>query len=135
MVRTKPDQDFDWVQARTECSPSAIFERLKISLKTDAKIRTQALIQKGSDYGFSVISEGRSVSVFVQGNNLSRSVVFDLTEDGVSVHTGDKHIAEATLTLNDEGECRLKVGDKELELWQFRKFALEEFFFVDHRRV
>jgi hypothetical protein len=35
------------------------------------------------------------------------------------------------VTLNDEGECRLKVGDDELEEWQVLKRALETLFFGD----
>jgi hypothetical protein len=40
-----------------------------------------------------------------------------------------KTILEGTLSLSDETECRLKVGDKELTFWQFRKRALENLFF------
>jgi len=40
-----------------------------------------------------------------------------------------KKILEATLTLNDSGECRVKIGGQEYELWQMRKKALENLFF------
>jgi hypothetical protein len=33
------------------------------------------------------------------------------------------------LTLNNNGECRLRVKDEELEQWQVRRMALEELFF------
>lgn len=35
----------------------------------------------------------------------------------------------ATLTLNDLGECRLRVGDQELDRWQVLRRALEPLFF------
>jgi hypothetical protein len=36
---------------------------------------------------------------------------------------------KATLTLNDMGECRLKINGQEREFWQFRRTALEDLFF------
>jgi hypothetical protein len=41
----------------------------------------------------------------------------------------DKEKCIATLTLNNEGECRLLVNGQELEEWQFRKMMWEELFF------
>jgi hypothetical protein len=40
-----------------------------------------------------------------------------------------KKMFEVTLTLSDEGECRLNVNEKERELWQVRRMALEELLF------
>jgi hypothetical protein len=36
--------EFDWVKARTACSSTAVFEKLKLSVKNDAEIRTAALL-------------------------------------------------------------------------------------------
>jgi hypothetical protein len=36
---------------------------------------------------------------------------------------------DVTLTFNDEGQCRLNVKEKECELWQVRRMALEELLF------
>jgi hypothetical protein len=41
----------------------------------------------------------------------------------------DAVLLEAGLTLNDEGECRLRTGEQELTFWQFRKRALYNLFF------
>ena len=34
-----------------------------------------------------------------------------------------------TLTFNDEGDCRLHVDERERDLWQVRRMALEELLF------
>ena len=60
----------------------------------------------------------------------SSSVMLKLRETSISVH--DDHnqpIMEATLTLSDDGHCRLKVNNQEKEFWQFRRMALEALFF------
>jgi hypothetical protein len=35
------------------------------------------------------------------------------------------------LTLSDDGNCHLRVGETEYTFWQFRKLALHDLFFVD----
>jgi hypothetical protein len=125
-----PTSDFDWVKARTDCSISNVFERLKITVARDAAARTDTLIKGGAHHGFSAVPEGRTVSVVLQGVPEQMSVVFEKKETAIAVRDGEgKQTFEATLTLNDSGECRLKVDGKELDLWQFRKLALESFFF------
>jgi hypothetical protein len=122
--------EFDWVKARTECSPDIVFERLRMSAKSDAHSRTQTLLEKNANYGFVVTSHGSTFSVVLQGNGLHRAIVFTKTAEGVDViDEQDRPLLKATLTLSNECECRLKVSDTELDLWQFRKMALEEFFF------
>jgi hypothetical protein len=60
----------------------------------------------------------------------SRSVDFVCTRDEIQVSDDkDQLLYSASLTLNDEGKCRLRVGDKELTQWQFRRMALEKLFF------
>jgi len=114
------------------CSPTEVFQRLKLDVKADAEARTRYLLDHNGTYGFTAISNGRSISVFIQGGGVTPgpSVVFTQTEDGISVHDeADNLIFDATLTLSDKGECRLKVDGLELESWQFRKLALEDLFF------
>jgi hypothetical protein len=35
----------------------------------------------------------------------------------------------ASITLTNGGQCKLRVGEEELEQWQFRRMALEKLFF------
>src|SRR4051812_18183480 len=98
-----PASDFDWVKARTECSPATVFQRLKIGIKADVEARSRSLLEAKAGYGFTAISEHGTMTVFLQGNSLRGSVVFEQTENGITVHDGnDKLLCEASLTLNDD---------------------------------
>jgi len=56
--------------------------------------------------------------------------VFALAGKTIQVKNGDREVLfEAGITLNDAGECKLRVDTEEVESWQFRRRALEELFF------
>jgi hypothetical protein len=97
----------------------------------DYQLSTTVVLERRAVYGFITTAHGNRFSVVLQSTGLeSRSVVFEQTEVGVVVKDGDDNeVLEATLTLNNQGECRLKVGKEELEFWQFRRLVLEDFFF------
>jgi hypothetical protein len=122
--------DFDWVTERHRCSPLAVFESLKIELQSDVKARNAV---RGEDryYGFeSTVVQGDSIVVIRNGNNISDSVTFSLEDGKIVVYDRKRTpLLEATLTLNNKGECRLKIKGEECELWHLRKMALEELFF------
>jgi hypothetical protein len=73
--------------------------------------------------------EPNHIVVVKEDESFGKYVTFRLikTEIVVSDDSG-KPVFSASLTLNDDGECRFKVADKELDSWQFRKKALEEQF-------
>jgi ornithine cyclodeaminase/alanine dehydrogenase-like protein (mu-crystallin family) len=68
---------------------------------------------------------------------ISNKVVVDLL--GQCARAGELHHAldcglsqedvyaelQASITLNSDGQCKLKVGNDELEQWQVRRMALE----------
>jgi hypothetical protein len=57
-------------------------------------------------------------------------VRFNLGDDAIHVEAQGLTLHMiAGLTLNDHGECRLLVDDKELDQWQFLKRAREPLFF------
>ncbi len=59
-----------------------------------------------------------------------RSVDFALSKDRINVYNDkDEIMLAATITLNNEGKCRLVVEEEELTQWQFRRMALEKLFF------
>jgi hypothetical protein len=122
--------DFDWVRERAECSPGPIFERLRMQVKRDVETRRK-IAGDASPYKFSFVSEGKSFAAVVDGSSVYRAVRFTLNDDGITVYNGaiEREMFRATLTLADDGECRLKVGEKEYDPWQFRKLALEDAFF------
>lgn len=123
-------ENFDWVRALSECSVGAVFETLRQQVKRDVEIR-QGLRTEHVHYGFQFISTStNSFSVMVEGNKVHDTVWFERKENEIAVH-GEEGIPSfsGTLTLNADGECRVKVEDSEYELWQIRKMALERLFF------
>jgi hypothetical protein len=122
----KPTEDFDWVTARAHCSPVAVFEKLRLQVKADVQIRNKLLINQRD--AFSVIENGDSFSVIVPSNPLPK-ITFSLVDVEIVVDRKGRLLCEATLTLCDDGECRVKIDGQERDFWQMRKLALEELFF------
>jgi|ERR1017187_3611528 hypothetical protein len=122
--------DFDWVNALSACSAVKVFQELIMQAKDDVNKRKAQLRQGGNEYSFETAMNKDDLKVFVMGNKISGSVTLSC-RDGeiVALNHDDKVMFAARPTLNDEGECRLRVNGKECELWQVRKMALEELFF------
>ncbi len=56
-------------------------------------------------------------------------VEFNCEANRIVVRNQDREFS-VTLTLNNEGRCKLRVdGAEELEQWQVRRIALEKLFF------
>ena len=125
----KETPKFDWVAARSSCSLPNIFKERRLQVEEDVKTRN-ALRPNNSPYEFSVAVNGDDFSVLLEAKDGHRSVIFSLGEHAILVRgdNGDK-MFEVTLTFNDEGECRLNVNEKERDLWQVRRMALEELLF------
>ena len=127
-MKTLPG-DWDWVSARHECSPRKFFERLDLLAQQNVKQRNAI---GGAAFGhvshkslFSVFGENRS------GPLGSPAVRFVLDDKGtIRVEASGLDVGfEGELTLNNSGECRLKVGSEELSEWQVLKRALEPLLF------
>lgn len=128
----KPEKDtpkFDWVTKRFQCSFPNVFKALRLEIEEDVKTRN-ALRPDHSPYEFSVAENGDEFTVLLEAKTLKRSVVFSLAEHAILVRDDKgKDVLEVTLKFNNEGECRLIVNDKERELWQVRRMALEDLLF------
>jgi len=120
--------DLDWVTARHQCSLDSIFNQLATQVQAD--VETRKALSSGTPLRCDV--ENHVISVILEGiPGMADSVHFCKTESGIEVWDKNrKHMFVGTPTLNDEGECRLKVKGEEKELWQFRKMALEDLFFT-----
>jgi hypothetical protein len=126
MTDPKSD-DFDWVTARSQCSAATVFERLRVRTIADANLRNKLRESDGVVAPIKLAPESHSFSVM---RGPIRVVRFVLQDE--AIHVSDEKLQTtmvATLTLNNEGECRLRVGEEELQLWQFCKRALEGLFF------
>jgi hypothetical protein len=123
------EAEFNWVRERHSCSAYAIFMKLKLEIEQDVAERN-ALRPEERWYGFRVVSHGAAFSVMREGNKISKSATFSIKDDQiVVVDDKDKVVLKASLTLNDDGECRFKIEGKERESWHLRKLVLEEMFF------
>jgi hypothetical protein len=131
-VNDKVEKDtskFDWVTARSLCSLPKVFKELRLQVEEDVKTRN-ALRPNNSPYEFSVMENGDDFTVVLEAKDVRRSVIFSLAEHAILVRDDKgKEMFEVTLTFNDEGECRLNVKEKDRDLWQVRRMALEELLF------
>ena len=64
----------------------------------------------------------------------SHEIVFTRQGEDIQIgyahQSGEKrHLLTVTVGMNDQGECTLHDGDKELHSWQVRRIALEETLF------
>ena len=120
---------FNWVVERTKCSAQQVFKELELGVKEDADTMNSQR-PPHAHYKFTVCQlAGGRFSVIREEPRGIPSVEFVLEGNQIRVSINDVVKFTATLTLNNEGQCRLKVKDAELEQWQFRRMALEDLFF------
>jgi len=67
----------------------------------------------------------------------SKGVIFRISLTGVIARDieSQKTICDGVLVISNDGQCRLRVGETECDLWQFRKLALHDLFFVNQEVV
>ena len=123
------DNDFNWVEARNNCSAAKAFEALKQTVEANVQERQQQVdavsntapsFQNRSEQEFVVVQHSPfKVGAFrLQGNRI-------FVED----NNGEKQF-ELALALNDDGECRFNVdGEGEFLRWQVARKALEGILF------
>ena len=89
-----------------------------------------ALRPNNSPYEFSVTENGDEFAVVLEATDTNRSIIFSLADRAIRVRDSrGNEMFDVTLSFNDGGECRLNVQEKERELWQVRRMALEELLF------
>jgi hypothetical protein len=127
--------EFDWVSARAQCTPFKVFERVRSQVKEDMNKRNSLTIEGGSSATFSFETGQDWFSVAHKFLDKYRGVSFTLSANGIEVRDASSHslLHDGILTISDDGSCRLRVGSIELDLWQFRKLALQDLFFVVKR--
>ncbi|HUY12754.1 MAG TPA: hypothetical protein VMX16_03855 [Terriglobia bacterium] len=127
----------NWVKLRHDCSPFVIFTKLRLGAEEDVKTRNE-LKKPEEKVSFKLVANGDRFAVLREGTSGAyASVVFKCTESEISAHpeAGQSHQRasadplRATLTLTNEGDCKLKTDKEELTCWQFRKKVLEDLFF------
>jgi hypothetical protein len=120
---------FDWVTERSSCSLPKVFKELRLEVEEDIRTRN-SLRPDNSPYVFSVREDIANFTVFLEGEDLHRSVIFSLVEHAIVVRDDNgNQMFEVTARFDDEGKCRLGVNGEEREIWQVRRMALEALFF------
>jgi hypothetical protein len=126
-------EELDWVKARHECSLLQIFKTLELGVKSDIDA-INSLILPGVMMKFNLASHGTRFSAICEVNGqYSHSVDFGLKDDEMVVAENNTLKFTARLTLTNSGSCKLQVNGEELEQWQVRRKALENFFFDKNR--
>jgi len=123
--------EFDWVTERANCSIAAVFAKFQTGVANDAS--TWNTLPDSASRKIDIV-EAAPVFKAVRRGVPSAGlwyVQFTCDAAAIRIRSNDDAIRiDATLTLNNAGECRLKVGaNQELELWQVRRMALEQLFF------
>ena len=131
ITRQAKPADFDWVTTRHKCSLVQMFEAMKVMAERNVATRN-ALIAGG---GRTVCSfSTQSTDVFVV-TGFGRGVSFCLCPDSIDVQSDQDTVTHLTLTLTDSADCKLKLGDDNLEPWQvMRRFLEPVLFFTPNQR-
>jgi len=128
------DPNFDWVTARAKCSPSEVFARLESQVEDDIRKRNEVLTESEQRQGvkFHFQRDRNQFSVWtLHDKERVGYAAFQIIADGIKViYLDPLPSLVGTLTLSNDGECRLKVNGDEYAFWQFRKLALEPILFT-----
>ena len=126
-------QDFNWVEARAECSVAKIFSTLFQDATEDVSEANELKMERFPRYpvkfGIRSNSSGNVFVVYEEGNT-ETEVKFSLASDRIVIaSSGNKYVV--TPTLNDEGKCKLRIDGaaEAFEQWQVRRRILEDLFF------
>lgn len=132
-------QELDWVEKRAACIAATVFNQLCDGIVSDVEaVNSTRDLSEFDKFSADMHSSGTTIYVG-RPNRIPRvriaiGIVGD--EIGVQQEWAGGLKWSASVGLNDEGRCILKVKDDagketELEQWQFRKRALESLFFSE----
>jgi hypothetical protein len=127
--KTDMPENFNWVKARADCSLAQMFKKLEFGVREDVNAANEQ--RSPSDlHIFSMVTDAGCFSVIRESSiALPVSIEFYLGSGGIKVSSGGQEKFVATLTLNNDGQCRFKVNEEELQNWHVRRMALEDLFF------
>ena len=120
--------DFNWVENRNSCTADKMYHLLRAGVESDVRTRNEQ--RKAEDFTIYSSTDG---SFSVRKQALMGGVTFSVSDGKISAteeSTIDridyKHlIIEASVSMSDDGVCRLWYENEHHELWQFRRRALE----------
>lgn len=124
-------QEFNWVQARADCSVLRVFNELRLGAEEDVKrMNFMPPLAEYPPPQFSLRANAMGdYFVIFRSDNANLRVEFNCETKQFNITKNGRQFA-VTLALSDEGKCKLRVDDGEqLESWQVRRIMLEELFF------
>lgn len=128
-------RNLNWVKALSECSVASVFSALHRGAEEDVADANEMRAAQFPGYPvqkFAVTanSAGNVFSVFEEGN-AATAIRFHRESERVLIRASEREYA-VTLTLNDAGECKLRIdgGGEQLEPWQVRRRVLEALLFA-----
>lgn len=124
-VNEIPPPDFDWVTARHQCSADTVFNHLRLLAKDNVETRNA----QATDMAGFTATNG-SFSVWSKAGLPHERHAVDFALDGKTITVRGYAEFRITLTLNNQGLCKCKVGTEELDPWQVLKKALEPILFM-----
>ncbi|MGC2246114.1 MAG: hypothetical protein WA609_05895 [Terriglobales bacterium] len=125
-------RELNWVEKRAACTAAQIFNELCSGIDNDVSaINAARELPDGNRFGADMMQTGRAVAVGQYGAAPRKRVIVELSGQEIKVHDDATQSRWcATVALNDEGRCILKLEDgSEIEQWHFRKKALQALFF------
>jgi hypothetical protein len=136
MNNTVP-QELNWVEKRLACNIAAVFNQVCDGILADVEAFNLAPHLTEFDKFQAVMhSTGRTI-IIGQPLKVPRDRVHvGIVNEGLEVvQEWDRMTWRATIGLNDEGRCMLRLENgQEIEQWQFRKRALENLFWSSRER-
>jgi|ERR1035438_254890 hypothetical protein len=123
-------QELDWVDARARCSLIEVFKALRLGAESDVQTINE---KRQSENGVTFqVTDNTAGDVFVvsQADALHKEIKFYLGKDHIAIKGRSQGDLIVTITLNDDGRCKLRANDgPDLEQWQVRRMVLEKLFF------
>ncbi len=123
--------DFDWVEARSNCTLEHVFARLAAEVQQDMERHNDLNPGLSQCQTFGKCKDG---SFYVERRGVHR-VVFATEWERIRIdrwaHMGKRTpLMELQVRLDEDGECVLVGEDEKVwKLWQVRRRALEETLF------
>lgn len=128
----KVPKELDWVKERAECSLLGIFQSLQAGVEADVREMKELFkARAGLRFEFHAHNNHQFSVTRMDDPNLpiGESVSFVMGAHDITVHSrdhaGSKKLFSATVTLDDDGNCKLLIDGASLEQWQVRRRALE----------
>ena len=125
------EQDFNWVEARHNCSIVAEFEKLRRDVEK-ATEQHKKLTRDDARFEFYDKDSGFFVVRCFRGHEDETGAVFTRKNGSIEIDAAATKFT-VSLTLNDDGECRYRIDDgpQEYLRWQVIRRALQPIFFRD----